>query len=79
MHVVEIEDSLAAKINQAAKAENKSFTEFVNSSLREVLKRAERRETDEEKVKRFAESYKKFPQKSEEFEIWQDEQIWEDE
>ena len=33
--------------------------------------------TDEEKVKTFIESYQKVPQKSEEYEIWQEEQVWE--
>ncbi|MDQ3062341.1 MAG: hypothetical protein M3R14_05685 [Acidobacteriota bacterium] len=76
MQVIEIEDSLAVKINKAAQSENKSLKEFVDSSLREVLKRIESRKTDEEKVKKFIESYEKFPQQLEEYEIWQDEQVW---
>ncbi len=76
MQVIEIEDSLAVKINEAAQSENKSLNEFVNSSLREVLRRIEHRKTDGEKVKKFIESYEKFPQQSEEYEIWQDEQVW---
>lgn len=79
MHVVEIEDNLAIKIDELARSENKSLTEFVNGSLRETLKRKNEQRSDEEKVKRFIESYKKFPQQPEEYEIWQDEQVWEDE
>ncbi len=76
MQVIEIEDNLAVKINEAAQSENKSLKEFVDSSLREVLKRIENRRTDKEKVKKFIESYEKFPQQPEEYEIWQDEQVW---
>jgi hypothetical protein len=43
MQVIEIEDSLAVKINEAAQSENKSLKEFIDSSLREVIKRIERR------------------------------------
>lgn len=76
MQVIEIEDNLAVKISEAAQSENKSLRDFVDLSLRDVLKRIEHRKTDEEKVKKFIESYEKFPQKAEEYEIWQDEQVW---
>ena len=79
MQVVEIEESLAVRIDELAKSENKSLTEFVNLTLRETLNKKTTQRTDDEKLKRFAESYKKFPQQPEEYEIWQDEQVWEDE
>lgn len=79
MQIVEIEDGLVAKINEAAKSENKSLTEFVNASLRETLNRKNRQRSDEEKLKRFADSYKKAPQQPKEYEIWQNEQAWENE
>lgn len=79
MQVVEIEDSLAVKISELAKSENKSLTEYVNLSLRETLSRKTKQRSDEEKLKRFAESFKIFPQQPEENKVWQDEQVWEDE
>lgn len=79
MHVIEIEEGLALRIDEIAKSENKSLTEFVNLSLREILERKRSDETIGEKIKRFSESYRKFPQQPDEYEIWQGEQIWEDE
>ena len=79
MQVVEIEDNLAVKIGELAKSENKSLTEFVNLFLRETLDGKERQRSDEEKLKRFAESYTKSPQQPEEYEVWQTEQVWENE
>ena len=76
MQIIEIEDSLAVKINEIAKTENRSPTEFVNSALREKLRIIESRRNDQEKVKKFIESYEKLPQKPEEYEIWQNEQVW---
>jgi hypothetical protein len=77
MQIVEIEDGLAVKISELAKSENKSLTEFVNLTLRETLDKKKRQRSDEEKLKKFAESYQEFPQQSEEYEIWENEQIWE--
>ena len=78
MPAIEIEENLISEINEAAKHENKSPADFVNSTLREFLKGFKRNSSDEEKVKTFIESYKKIPQSSEEYEAWQDEQVWED-
>jgi hypothetical protein len=79
MHVIEIEDSLALRVSEIAKSENKSLAEFVNLTLQQTLNRKRPNLTDEEKIKRFAESYERLPQQREEWEIWQDEQVWEDE
>ncbi len=68
---------MAVKISELAKSENKSLTEFVNLTLRETLDKKKRQRSDEEKLKKFAESYQEFPQQSEEYEIWENEQIWE--
>lgn len=78
MHVSEIDDSLASKAGEFAKSENKTLSEFVNSSLQETLLRKRRQRPDKEKIERFAESYRKIPQEPEEYEIWQDERVWED-
>lgn len=74
-----IDKNLTPRIIEAAKYENKSPAEFVDAVLRETLQKLETRKSDEDKVKRFIESYEKFPQKPEEYKIWQDEQVWEDE
>lgn len=77
MMQIVIDKNLTPRIIEAAKYENKSPAEFVDSVLRETLQKIENRKTDEEKVKRFVESYEKFPQQPEEYETWQDEQVWE--
>ena len=73
---ITIEKNLAKKIIQIAKSKKESPTDFINSSLREVIQRNENVFTDAEKVKRTLESYRKFPQQPEEYEIWLDEQVW---
>ena len=79
MHVIEIDDSLALRVSEIAKSENKSLAEFVSFTLKQTLNEKRQNRTDEEKIKRFAESYKEKPQKPEEYMIWQDEQVWGDE
>jgi len=79
MQVIEIDDKLASKVGEYAKSENKTLSEFVRLSLLETLSRKRRRQSESEKIERFAESYRKFPQAPGEYEIWQDEQVWEDE
>ena len=76
---ITIEENLATKIAQLAKFEHKSLEVFVQETLTEVVSKNDRKRTDAEKVERFIESYRKLPQKPEEYEIWQDEQVWEDE
>ncbi len=78
MHVIEIDDSLALRVSEVAKSENKSLAEFVSLTLQQTLNRKRLNRTDEEKIKRFAESYKEKPQQSKEYMVWQDEQVWED-
>jgi metal-responsive CopG/Arc/MetJ family transcriptional regulator len=76
---ITIEENLAKEIVKIAKTKKESPTEFINSSLREVIQQKEAIVSDEEKVRRTLESYRKFPQQPEEYEIWLDEQVWEDE
>jgi hypothetical protein len=78
MPTIEIEDNLIADINSAAKSANKTPADFVNSTLREILKGFRGNASDEENVRSFIESYKKNPQAAEEYDSWQDEQVWED-
>jgi transcriptional/translational regulatory protein YebC/TACO1 len=74
-----IDEKLTPKILEAARLENKSPSEFVNSTLRETMQKAKNPATDEDKVKRFIDSYEKFPQQPDEYEIWLDQQVWESE
>ena len=75
---ITIEENLAKKIVKIAETKKESPTEFVNSSLRKVIRQNEEIVSDEEKVRRTLEAYRKFPQQPEEYEIWLDEQVWED-
>jgi metal-responsive CopG/Arc/MetJ family transcriptional regulator len=72
MQAVEIEENLLAEVDAVVKKLSKSRTEFVQEALREAL----RRQLDAEKIKRFVESYERIPQQPEEYEVWQDEQVW---
>jgi metal-responsive CopG/Arc/MetJ family transcriptional regulator len=76
---ITIEENLAKKIVKIAETKKESPTEFVNSSLRKVIRQNEEIVSDEEKVRRTLEAYRKFPQQPEEYETWIDEQVWEDE
>jgi negative regulator of replication initiation len=78
MPTIEIEEELIAEITNAAKNVNKSPSDFLNSTLRKIFKPSKSKASDEEKVKAYIESYKKFPQTIEESTEWEDEQVWED-
>lgn len=65
MQVIEINDILASKASIFAENENKSLSEFVSLSLRETLIPKSRQRSDADKIKQFAESYKKFPEQAE--------------
>jgi len=75
--VIELDEKLLAEIDAVAKDFNKNRSQYINESLQDDFLRKKR--NDAEKVKRFIESYEKMPQQNEEFEIWHDEQVWEDE
>ena len=79
MQVVKIDESLAVWAGEAAVAEDKTLQDFVNSAVRELLRKRNAERSDEEKIRRFSESYTTFPQKAEECEVWLDEQVWEEE
>jgi hypothetical protein len=79
MPTMEIEENLILEINEAAKDANKTPVDFVNSSLREALHKTKQKTADKAKVQKFIESYQKVPQKTDEYQVWQDEQVWEDE
>jgi metal-responsive CopG/Arc/MetJ family transcriptional regulator len=79
--VIELDEKLVAEIDAVAKDFNKNRLQYINESLQKSLQDdfLQKKRSDAEKVKRFVESYKKMPQQPEEYEIWQDEQVWEDE
>ncbi len=75
MQVIEIEESLKAEIDGLAKSLKVNSGKNFNDTLREVINKLRVAQMD----KRTIEAYEKFPQQPEEYEIWQDEQVWEDE
>lgn len=75
MQVIEIEESLLAEIDGLAKSLKVNSSKNFNETLREVIKKLKFAQME----KRTVEAYEKFPQQPEEYEIWQDEQVWEDE
>lgn len=79
MQIVEIDETLAEWAVKAADQEDKSLNDFVNSAVKELLRKRNAERSDEEKIQRFADSYSTIPQKAAECEIWLDEQVWEDE
>ena len=75
MRVIEIEESLMAEIDGLAKSLKVTSSENFNDTLREVIKKLKFAQME----KRTVEAYEKFPQQPKEYEIWQNEQVWEDE
>ncbi|MCY7345844.1 MAG: hypothetical protein LH614_06435 [Pyrinomonadaceae bacterium] len=75
MQVIEIEESLIAEIDGLAKSLKINSGENFSDTLREVIRKLKFAQME----KRTIEAYEKFPQQPEEYEIWQDEQVWEDE
>jgi hypothetical protein len=73
MQVIEqlkIEDALFAEITTRAEISHKTHSDVVNELLRKAL----RKESIEEKIRKHRESYEKYPVQPDEFEI-EDEQM----
>lgn len=68
--LVELDEKIVSEIDAIAESSQKKRSECVNELLRKAL----RRETIEEKIRRHKESYKLFPVQPNEFEI-EDEQM----
>ncbi len=66
---------MITRVDEVAENLHKSRLDFINETLQEALRRQE----IEEKERRAIESYRRLPQQPEEYEIWQDEQVWGDE
>lgn len=76
---IELDEKTIAEIDAAARNFNKDRLQYINDSLRKILRQDRGNLSNTEKVKKFAESYEKFPQDLDEYEVWQDEQVWENE
>ena len=78
---LEIDEKTVEQIDLVAKGFHQSRLQYINESLQKSLQDdvLQKKRSDAEKVKKFIESYEKMPQQPEEYEIWQDEQVWGDE
>jgi len=72
---IEIDEELLAEADALAKELQINRTEIFQNTLQEVLRKLRLIEKDRKTI----ESYKRLPQQPEEYEIWQEEQVWEDE
>lgn len=74
---IEIDDALLLELRQAAEFEQKTVSDYINEALRSALKSTENRRLLPEKIRKFKESYEKFPQElddsEEEWEHWRKE------
>ncbi len=72
---IEIDDKVISKVDSFAT----NRIEYCQKAIQEKVVRDEKSNVSyEEKLKRTIESYRKFPQQPEEYEIWLDEQVWEE-
>ena len=73
--LIELDEKIIPQIDVIAESSQKNRTDCVNELLRKAL----RRETIEEKIRRHRESYKLFPVQPDEFEIEEEqmEKFWE--
>jgi metal-responsive CopG/Arc/MetJ family transcriptional regulator len=72
---IEIDDKVISKVDSFA---TNRIEYFQNAIQEKVLRDENNDSTYEEKLKRTIESYQKFPQQPEEYDIWLDEQVWEE-
>ncbi len=75
---IEVDETILPEIDQLAANSQKSRYELVNKFLRDGL----RTESTQDKIRRFRESYRQFPQTQEEideFSKWEEMQEWSDE
>lgn len=80
---IEVDEKMWAEAESLAKDLNINYQEMFLNTLRSDLYRLKeakaKKLTTVEKERRHRESYEKFPQQPEEYEIWEDEQVWGDE
>lgn len=78
MQTVEIEDSVMFNVDAAAKVLRTNRAALIKNALEKYVKDVLREETRDAKVQKFIESYELLPQQPEEYEIWADEQVWDE-
>ncbi len=72
---IEIDDKVISKVDTFAT----NRIEYFQKAIQEKLLRDEKTDLSyEQKLERTIESYQKFPQQPEEYELWLDEQVWEE-
>ncbi|MBX3243205.1 MAG: hypothetical protein KF685_01910 [Acidobacteria bacterium] len=75
---IEVDEAILPEIDQLAKDSQKSRYQLVN----EILLKGLRKQSVEDKIRKFQESYQRFPQTSEEIQEqseWEENQDWGDE
>ncbi len=75
---IEINEKILKEVDQAAEILRKSRADFVEYALNEAIVKVNKKLEISEKERKTVEAYRKFPQQPEEYEIWQNEQVWED-
>lgn len=59
--IIELDDVLLLELQKAAEFEGKTISDYVDEALRQALKKTENNRLMPEKIRKFEESYKKFP------------------
>jgi predicted transcriptional regulator len=77
--VIELDEKIIAEVDIFAKDFKKTPEQYINDALQKSFEEARKKSEMSEKDRRFIESYKRIPQQPEEYEIWEDEQVWENE
>jgi lipoate-protein ligase A len=77
MALVEFNDDIIAMANEL-KRDDETLEEFMNAFIRQLVTDLERRVEEKKKVENFIESYRNVPQDPKEYEIWQEEQVWDE-
>ena len=70
---------MVLQVDAVAENLRKSRLDYINEALCKSLDDDLKKYEIDEKERKFIESYKRFLQQPEEYEIWQDEQVWENE
>ncbi len=77
--VIELDEKIIAEVDIFAKDFKKTREQYINDALQKSFEEARKKSEMSDKDRRFIESYERIPQQPEEYEIWEDEQVWENE
>ncbi len=75
--VIELDEKIIAEVDTFAKDFKKTREQYINDALQKSFEEARKKGEMSDKDRRFIESYERVPQQPEEYEIWEDEQVWE--